>query len=91
MEIRDVIIKHPLDNSEIYADLQSDWTVEYIVSELIKIGVLPELNRGYDYEREFYVIWCRETGKEIWRKAPISESGVKDNGTLQIGIRCYAG
>lgn len=91
MEIKDVTISYPLDNSEVYVDLQNDWTAEYVVSELIKAGFMPELNKGHDYEREYYVIMCRETHKEIRGITPISELGIKDNGTLQIGIRPYIG
>lgn len=79
---------HPTDNSSIEVTIDTSWSADFAISELIRNSFLIELPNS---DKEEYRLFYKENQTEFRGSTTFEQVGVQDNKVIGILIRPKAG
>ncbi len=78
----------PTDNSSIDVQVESGWSADFVIQELIREKFLRELPNP---EKEEYHLVYKETNLEFFGATTLEQAGVENNKVVSVVIRPKAG
>ena len=84
----DITIMHPTDNSSAEVTVDTHWSADFAISELVRNGFLKELVNA---DREEYRLVYKETMTEFRGEMTFESVGVESGKVVSVVIRPKAG